>query len=127
MRNRLPGYSISLDRKKQYSQSRLQIAPVGLAITWNASGASGRVSMSLLAHHHRDGFAFEVGVRLATDVDRDPLDGAPREAPRHLARIVVGDARAAVATDAKSLATDDELAWLRLDRGLANLLVAVEQ
>ena len=33
IRNRLPGYSISLDRKKQYSQSRLHTAPVGLAIT----------------------------------------------------------------------------------------------
>src|SRR3954463_5205064 len=44
MRKRLPGYSISLDRKKQYSQSRLQMAPVGLAIRWNASGAPGPVS-----------------------------------------------------------------------------------
>src|SRR3954465_7556823 len=43
MRKRLPGYSISLDRKKQYSQSRLQMAPVGLAIRWNASGAPGPV------------------------------------------------------------------------------------
>ncbi len=31
IRKRLPGYSISLDRKKQYSQSRLQVAPVGFA------------------------------------------------------------------------------------------------
>ena len=43
IRNRLPGYSISLDKKKQYSQSRLQTAPVGLAITWKASGAPGTV------------------------------------------------------------------------------------
>ncbi len=35
MRNRSPGYSASLDRKKQYSQSRLQMGPVGLARTWN--------------------------------------------------------------------------------------------
>ena len=38
MRKPLPGYSCSLDRKKQYSQSRLQIAPVGFAITWKAAG-----------------------------------------------------------------------------------------
>jgi hypothetical protein len=31
IRKRLPGYSISFDRKKQYLQSRLQMAPVGLA------------------------------------------------------------------------------------------------
>src|SRR5688572_32393044 len=39
MRNRSPGYSASLERKKQYSQSRLQIGPVGLASTWNCAGA----------------------------------------------------------------------------------------
>src|SRR5262249_17606389 len=49
IRNRLPGYSISFDKKKQYSQSRLQIAPVGLAMMWNAAGASGRVSSGLAA------------------------------------------------------------------------------
>ena len=43
IRNRDPGYSISLDKKKQYSQSRLHTAPVGLAITWKASGAPGTV------------------------------------------------------------------------------------
>jgi hypothetical protein len=43
IRNRLPGYSNSLDRKKQYSQSRLQMAPVGFASRWNAAGASGSV------------------------------------------------------------------------------------
>ena len=40
MRKRLPGYSISFDRKKQYVQSRLQTAPVGFASRWNAAGAS---------------------------------------------------------------------------------------
>jgi hypothetical protein len=34
MRNLLFGYSSSLDRKKQYLQSRLQMAPVGLVRTW---------------------------------------------------------------------------------------------
>ena len=47
IRKRLPGYSISLDKKKQYSQSRLQIAPVGLAIRWKAGGAPGIVSIGL--------------------------------------------------------------------------------
>jgi hypothetical protein len=41
MRNRSPGYRASFDRKKQYSQSRLQIGPVGLASTWNPAGAVG--------------------------------------------------------------------------------------
>src|SRR3990172_3034863 len=44
IRNRLPGYSISLERKKQYLQSRLQMAPVGLARRWKACGVpEGRV------------------------------------------------------------------------------------
>ena len=54
MRNRLPGYSISLDRKKQYVQSRLQIAPVGFASRWNA-GAPRRQSRRLtrsVGHAH---------------------------------------------------------------------------
>src|SRR4051812_48740419 len=103
------------------------MAPVGLAITWNARGASGPVSMLLLAHHHRHRFAFQIGVRLATDIDGYPLDRAAREAPRHHARIVIGDAGAGVAADAQPFATDHELAGLCLDRGLADLLVAVEQ
>src|SRR5262245_25541959 len=39
IRNRSPGYNNSFDRKKQYVQSRLQIAPDGFAIKWNAGGA----------------------------------------------------------------------------------------
>src|SRR6266496_4131641 len=39
MRKRLFGYSSSLERKKQYLQSRLQMAPVGLVSTWNWLGA----------------------------------------------------------------------------------------
>ena len=34
IRNVEPGYSASLDRKKQYVQSRLHTAPVGLARRW---------------------------------------------------------------------------------------------
>src|SRR4051794_11463484 len=103
------------------------MAPVGLAITWNTSGASGRVSMALLAHEHGDGLVLEVGVGLAADVDGYPLDGAPGEAPGHLPRIVAGNACATVAADAKSLAGQRELAGLSLDRGLADLLVPVEE
>lgn len=33
IRKPLPGYRVSFERKKQYVQSRLQIAPVGLAST----------------------------------------------------------------------------------------------
>src|SRR6266581_9036825 len=39
MRKRLFGYSSSLERKKQYLQSRLQMAPVGFVRTWKALGA----------------------------------------------------------------------------------------
>ena len=35
------GYSASFERKKQYSQSKLPIGPVGLASTWNTAGAVG--------------------------------------------------------------------------------------
>ena len=34
IQKRLPGYRFSLERKKQYLQSRLQMAPVGLPSTW---------------------------------------------------------------------------------------------
>src|SRR4051794_4807166 len=108
------------------------MAPVGLAITWNASGASGRVSIgpgptprsvtALLAHDHGDGFAFEVGVGLAAHVDRHPVDRAAGEPPRHHARVVAGDAGAAVATHAQPLAADHELPRLRLDGRLTDLL-----
>src|SRR4051812_38198402 len=103
------------------------MAPVGLAITWNARGASGPVSMLLLAHHHRHRFAFEVCVWLATDVDGYPLDGAAAEAPRHHTRVVISDTGARVAADAQAFAADHELARLCLDRRLADLLVTVEQ
>ncbi|CAB4596830.1 unannotated protein [freshwater metagenome] len=39
MRKRSPGYNCSFERKKQYVQSRLQMAPPGLARTWKAAGA----------------------------------------------------------------------------------------
>jgi hypothetical protein len=49
MRNLLPGYNISLDRKKQYSQSRLHTAPVGLTITWKRRLAPGMVGVGPVA------------------------------------------------------------------------------
>ena len=33
------GYSASLDRKKQYVQSMLQVAPLGFASRWKPGGA----------------------------------------------------------------------------------------
>jgi len=41
IRKGLPGYRASFERKKQYVQSRLQIAPVGLASRWKAVGGVG--------------------------------------------------------------------------------------
>jgi hypothetical protein len=56
--------------------------------------------LALLASHHRDGFAFEVDVRVAADVDGNAVDRASRERPGRSAGVVVGDRVAAVATDA---------------------------
>src|SRR4051794_30612427 len=92
-----------------------------------ARSSTPRQPMLLLAHHHRDGFALEVGVRLAADVDGDPVDRASAEAPGHDARVVRGDTGSAVASDAQPLAADHELAGLCLDLRFADLLVTVEQ
>ena len=46
MRNDEPGCIASLSRKKQYEQARLQIAPVGLAMTWKRGGAAGTMSVT---------------------------------------------------------------------------------
>src|SRR3982751_1779418 len=139
MRKRLPGYSISLDRKKQYSQSRLQMAPVGLAITWNATGAPGIVrirsvvpALRVMAAHlfpreHRLGLALHVDVGLAADVDSDPLDGAAGEPGPVVIRVVAGHRRAAVAADAQAFARDREHPGLGLDAALADLGFAVVQ
>src|SRR5436190_5757540 len=84
-------------------------------------------SQTLLAHQHRDGFALQVDVRLATDVDGDAPDRPTGESPRLHARIVVGDAGAPVAPDAEPLARDHELPGLRLDRPIADLRIAVPE
>ena len=55
----ITGYSASLARKKQYSQSRLQIGPVGLARTWNWRRA--------------------VGVTHASCTTVSPLSSSPRD------------------------------------------------
>src|SRR5436309_3197581 len=83
--------------------------------------------MPLLAHKHGDGLVLKVRVGLAADIDGYPLDGAAGEAPWHLPRVVAGNTCATVASDAKSLAGERELAGLSFDRGFADLLVPVEQ
>ena len=57
MRNLEPGYSASFERKKQYVQSRLQTAPVGLVRTWKDGGAVlGRGSGEHRQHARADAF-----------------------------------------------------------------------
>src|SRR4051812_2324352 len=82
---------------------------------------------ALLARHHGDGFALEVDVGLAADVDGDAVDRAAGERPRRRAGVVAGDRVAAVAPDAETIAAERELAGLGLDAALADLDVAVEQ
>jgi hypothetical protein len=79
------------------------------------------------AEHHRDGFAFEVDVGLAADVDRDAVDRAAGERPGHRAGVAGGDGIAAVAPDAEPVAGERELARLGLDAVLANLDADVEE
>src|SRR3954462_2226047 len=81
----------------------------------------------LFARHHRDGFALQVDVRFAADVDRDAVDRATGERVRRGARVIIGDGVAAVAPDAQTFAADRELARLGLDAALADLDVAVEE
>ena len=79
----------------------------------------------VLAHQHACGLALEVDVRLAADVDGDPLDRAAGEAARPLARVVLGDRVADVAPDGQAFAGDHVAAGLGLDPALADLRVAV--
>src|SRR4051795_10787753 len=81
----------------------------------------------LFAGHHCDGFALQVDVWFAADVDRDAVDRAAGERVRRDAGVVVGDWVVAVAPDAQALAADRELARLRLDATFADLDVAVEE
>src|SRR5205085_11599467 len=82
---------------------------------------------ALLARHHGDGFALEVDVGLAADVDGDAVDRPAGEPERGGPGVVVGDGVAAVASDAQPVAGDRELAGLGADAALADLDVAVEQ
>src|SRR5262249_7975744 len=59
--------------------------------------------------------------------DRDPLDGAAGEPVGPFARVVAGDRRAAVATDAQALPGQLEVAGLVPDPPFADLAVAVVQ
>src|SRR4051794_31628066 len=84
---RLPGYSISFERKKQYEQSRLHTAPVGFARRWNARGVgclygseSGVESLMSMLIVPLNGFATaEVTLSPLPDVRQDsrwrPHDG----------------------------------------------------
>jgi hypothetical protein len=63
-------------------------------------------AVHLLAGEHGLGFALEVDVGVAADVDRDPFDRAAGERVRVLARVVGGDRLAAVAADAQALARE---------------------
>src|SRR3954463_3945996 len=85
------------------------------------------VVRALLTHEHGLGLALEVEVLRAADVDRDAPDRATGEAPWLVARVVGGDSRAAVPTDAQPLSSDHELAGLGLDVPLADLGVPMPQ
>jgi hypothetical protein len=81
-----------------------------------AGAASAPVSgppVCLLAHEHQCGFPFQVQVRLAADVYRNPVDRAAGEAVGRLARIVVGDGLAGVPADVQAGAGDGERAVSR--------------
>src|SRR4051794_19008055 len=74
------------------------------------------VGHRLLAGHHGDGFALEVDVGFAADVDRDPGDRAAGESERRRAGVILGHGVGAVASDAEAVAAERELARLRLDQ-----------
>src|SRR5215204_1949343 len=87
IRNPLPGYSSSLLRKKQYSQSRLQIAPVGLDITWKDRGAVSAViarlpSSGSVEDEPTADLGLVIAVAVTGDVDDHLVDGATRERER---------------------------------------------
>jgi hypothetical protein len=82
---------------------------------------------ALLAHQHQLGFALQIHVRLAADVDRHPVDRAAVEAVRRLPRVVVGEDVALLPPDVEAGARDRPCAELDLDQRLADLLVAVVQ
>lgn len=60
------------------------------------------------AHDHECGFAFEVHIRLAADVDGYPVDAAAGEGVGGLAGVVVGDGLAVVPAYVQARAGDGE-------------------
>ena len=76
--------------------------------------ASEVVARLIRAEQHR-GVTLEVEVRLAADVDDDPMKRAAGEGVRRLSRVVVGDRLAGVAADVEARAGDRESAELGLD------------
>src|SRR6202012_5202024 len=84
-----------------------------------------RCSPASLTHQHELRFALEVQVRVAADVDRDPVDGAAGERERRLAGVVAGNRLARVAAHVQTGAGDGERAELGADLPLPDLAVAV--
>src|SRR3954453_14247624 len=80
---------------------------------------------ALLAHEHALGLALEVDVGLSADIDRDPFDGAAREAVGALPRVVQGHRVADVSPDGETFAGDHVATWLGLDASLADLCLSV--
>src|SRR6476660_1651753 len=78
-----------------------------------------------LAHQHPLGFALQVDVRLATDVDGDPFDRASGEAVGTLPGVVLCHRVPDVAAHGQALAGDHVTAGLELDPSLADLRVTV--
>ena len=80
-----------------------------------------------VTHEGHPCFGGEVNEGLSADVYRRARDRAAGEAPRCLARVVVGDWFCAVFPDVEALAGDRELAGLRLDPALSYLFLACVQ
>src|ERR1700722_2573717 len=87
-----------------------------------STGVSGTGS---LTHQHELRFALEVQVRLAADVDRDPVDGAAGERVRRLGRGVAGGRLPRVTAHVEPRAGDGERAELGPDLPHPDLTVAV--
>ncbi len=79
----------------------------------------------LFTCEHRCGFALEIEVRFAADVNRDAVDRAAGELVWVRAGVVAGHRFGAVTPNAESFATDRELPGLGLDASLPDLLLAV--
>ena len=134
----IPGRPTGLDRTVGAGSPRrtpVRVAELGLSnARWAGAGGAERrgwpalgIVGLLFPHDHCCGFAFEVDVRLAADVDGNPFDDAVGEPPGWGTGVVVSDAGAGVPPDGESLAGEGEPAGLGLDPGFADLVVAVAE